>query len=72
MSSVDSLIQYAIDSSNHFQSEKEELDHLRKTKPILRDELLTCYQYLQEKGLLEEFKEYRGSASINIGQSFCN
>lgn len=60
MFSTDDLIQYAMDSSIRFQTKEEELEFLKKTKPILRDEILTCYQYLQEKGLLEEYKNYRG------------
>lgn len=60
MISMDELIKYALDTSIKFETEKEELIHLQKTKPILRDELLTCYQYLCEKGLMDEYKEYRG------------
>lgn len=49
-----------MDSNIKFESVNDELEHLRKTKPILRDELLTCYQYLKEKGLLDDYKNYRG------------
>ena len=27
---------------------------------ILKDEILTCYQFLKEKGLLQEYHDYRG------------
>lgn len=57
---MDEFIQYAMDSNIKFESVNDELEHLRKTKPILRDELLTCYQYLKEKGLLDDYKNYRG------------
>lgn len=57
---MDEFIQYAMDLNIKFESVNDELEHLRKTKPILRDELLTCYQYLKEKGLLDDYKNYRG------------
>lgn len=60
MISMDNLIQFAMQSDVKFRTSEEELEHLRNTKPILRDELLTCYQYLKEQGLLEDYKQYRG------------
>ncbi len=42
-----------------FKSEDEELKHLRTAQSILRDELLTAYNYLNEQGLLKSYKEYR-------------
>lgn len=41
-------------------SDQEELALLRKTKPILRDEILTCYQFIKENGLWKKFEDYRG------------
>ena len=35
-------------------------DYLQRTKPILRDEILTCYSFMEEKGLLEEYFLYKG------------
>jgi len=60
MISMDKIIEFAMDSTIQFKSEKEELSHLQNTKPILRDELLTCYAFLREKGLWDEYEEYRG------------
>ena len=42
-----------------FNSEADELKHLRSAQSILRDELLTAYRYMDEKGLLKSYKEYR-------------
>lgn len=56
---VDQLVQFAMEDFPN-GNEKEELEFLRQTKPILRDEILTCYQYLKEKGLLDEYRSYRG------------
>lgn len=59
MVSMDELIKYAMEDF-HDGTDKEELEFLRNTKPILRDELLTCYQFLKEKELMDEYKNYRG------------
>ena len=56
---VDRLIQYAMQELPEGTTD-EELDFYRQTKPILRDELLTCYRYLEEKGLLDDYRSYRG------------
>lgn len=42
-----------------FESEKDELKHLKNAQSVLRDELLTAYEFLEEKGLLGEYKSYR-------------
>lgn len=39
---------------------KDELDYLSQVKPVLRDEVYTCYEYSESKGLLDEYKKYRG------------
>ena len=44
----------------HEGTADEELEFYRQTKPILRDEILTCYRYLEEKGLLDDYRSYRG------------
>jgi len=56
---VDRLIQYAMQEFPEGTTD-EELEFYRQTKPILRDEILTCYQYLEEKGLLDDYRSYRG------------
>lgn len=59
MIDTDKLIQFALDEYK-IDSIEEELNHLRSTRCILRDELLTVYEYLKTKGLMDEYKEYRG------------
>jgi len=56
---MDRLIQYAMQEF-HEGTADEELEFYRQTKPILRDEILTCYRYLEEKGLLDDYRSYRG------------
>ena len=60
MISIDELIQFAMDSKMQFSSDKDELLYLKNTRPIIRDELLTCYQFLKDQGLYEKYIEYRG------------
>ncbi|MBR2189477.1 MAG: hypothetical protein IJ860_08750 [Eubacterium sp.] len=38
-----------------FKTEKEELEYLRTTKPFLRDEILSCYTFLEEQGMLSRY-----------------
>ena len=45
---MDRLIQYAMQESPEGITD-EELELYRQTKPILRDEILTCYRYLEKK-----------------------
>ena len=59
MIDTDKLIQFALDEYK-IDSIEEELNHLRSTRCILRDELLTVYEYLKTKGLMDAYKEYRG------------
>ena len=42
-----------------FHSDSEELRHLRNARAILGDELLTVYGFLEKKGLLRAYKDYR-------------
>ena len=44
-----------------FRSESEELKHLRSARAILGDEILTVYEFLEEKGLLDAYKNYRNN-----------
>lgn len=56
---VDTLIEYAIQDADDLP-ENEQLEYYRNTRPILRDEILTLYQWIREKGLEEEYIYYRG------------
>lgn len=56
---VDRIVQYAMQEFLEGTTD-EELEFYRQTKPILRDEILTCYRYLEEKGLLDNYRSYRG------------
>lgn len=56
---VDTLIEYALRDADSLP-EKEQLGYYRNARPILRDEILTLYQWIREKGLEEEYLCYRG------------
>ena len=42
-----------------FKSDKEALEYYTRAQSVLGDEILTCYQYLKEQGLLNEYHRYR-------------
>lgn len=42
-----------------FSTESEELRHLRSARAILGDEILGVYGFLEKKGLLDAYKNYR-------------
>ena len=54
-------IKYAMLMPENINFPKDELDYLSQVKPVLRDEVYnTCYEYSESKGLLDEYKKYRG------------
>ena len=55
---VDTLIEYALQDANNLP-EKEQLEYYRNARPILRDEILTLFQWIREKSLEEEYLYYR-------------
>ncbi|MBQ9321166.1 MAG: hypothetical protein IJ239_02240 [Eubacterium sp.] len=42
-----------------FQSEQEELEYLKTTKPLLCEEILSCYTFLEENGMLSRYFQER-------------
>lgn len=56
---MDSMISDAMRSDILFKNDDEMVEYLKRSKSILRDETLTCYQFLKEKGLLQEYHRYR-------------
>lgn len=58
--SIEPMIYDAMRVFIGFKNETAELQYLRSARIILRNELLTAYDYLARNGLLEGFKEFRG------------
>ncbi len=42
-----------------FKDKDEKLSFLESARNILKDELFTCYYFLKQKGLLEDYHRYR-------------
>lgn len=57
--SVDNLIFDATRKDLSFKTKDEQLEYLHHSKSILTDELFTCYYFLKQKNLLEEYHDYR-------------
>ena len=56
---MDEMISDFMRKDISFGSDKDALDYYKRAQSVLRDEVLTCYQYLKERGLLNEYHEYR-------------
>lgn len=56
---VDNLIFDATRKDLSYDDESEQLRYLNNSKAILTSELFTCYYFLKQKNLLEEYHKYR-------------
>ncbi len=56
---MDEFIAEAMRMDLKFQTPEEELQYLRMARITLRNETLTCYEYLKEQGALESYRRYR-------------
>ncbi len=61
---MDEFIAEAMRTDLKFQTLAEELHYQRTSRITLKNELLTCYQYLKEKGLLELYHAYRDGEEL--------
>ncbi len=61
---MDDFIAEAMRTDVKFQTLAEELHYQRISRITLKNELLTCYQYLKEKGLLELYRAYRDGEEL--------
>lgn len=57
--SMDEFIAEAMRMDLKFQTPEEELEYLRTARITLRNEILTCYEYLKKRGALESYQHYR-------------
>ena len=57
---MDEFIAEAMRTDIKYDVTSDSIDHLCSVRHILKDEILTCYQFLKEKGLLQEYHDYRG------------
>ena len=57
--SMDEMISEFMRKDIGFRSDKDALDYYMRAQSVLRDEILTCYMYLKEQGLLNEYHAFR-------------
>lgn len=57
---MDEFISEAMRTDIKYDVTADSIDHICSVRHILKDEILTCYQFLKEKGLLQEYHDYRG------------
>ena len=57
--SMDEFINHACTDNYEFSSNEEKMNFLNNSRAIIKSELFTCYSYLKEKGLLEEYHAWR-------------
>ena len=57
--SIDNMIFDATRKDLSYDDESEQLRYLNNSKAILTSELFTCYYFLKQKNLLEEYQKKR-------------
>ena len=57
--SMDEMISDFMRSDIGFRSKEDAIDYYKRAQSVLRDEILTCYMYLKEHGLLSEYHKFR-------------
>ena len=62
--SMNEFISEAMRTDLRFHTLAEELNYLRTSRITLKNELLTCYEYLKERNLLELYEAYRGGEEL--------
>lgn len=58
---MDEMISDFMRKDIRFRSDQDALDYYKRAQSVLRDELLTCYQYLKDNGRLQDYHDYRGN-----------
>ena len=61
---MDEFIAEAMRTDLNFQTIADEMNFLKHSKVTLKTELLTCYEYLESKGLLELYQAYRNGEEL--------
>lgn len=56
---MDQFISEAMRTDLLFPNDASKLNFLKSAQITLRNEVLTCYQFLKEKGLLQEYHFFR-------------
>lgn len=57
--SMDEFVSEAMRTDIKFRTPDEELNFLQHSRITLKNELLTCYEFMKHEGLLEQYHAYR-------------
>ena len=57
--SMDEFISEAMRTDIKMNMNQKTINHLNTLRITLKNEVLTCYQFLKEKNLLEDYHKYR-------------
>lgn len=61
---MDEFIAEAMRTDLQFKTLSEELQYQRTSRITLMNELLTCYQYLKDHGMLRSYEAYRNGEEL--------
>lgn len=56
---MDEFVETAMRSAIKISVSQKSIDYLNTSRITLINEVLTCYQFMKEKGLLEAYHKYR-------------
>lgn len=62
--SIDEFIAEAMRTDLKFKTLVEELNYQRASRITLKNELLTCYEFLKQRDLLWRYKAYRNGEEL--------
>lgn len=57
--SMDEFISEAMRTDIKMNVNQETINYLNTSRITLKNEVLTCYQFLKEKNLLQDYQQYR-------------
>lgn len=56
---MDEFVEEAMRNDIKISVSQKSIDYLNTSRITLKNEVLTCYQFMKEKGLLETYHKYR-------------
>ena len=56
---IEDLVFCIMTSRGIFRTDEEELEFLRSAQTTLKNEVMTCYEFLNHKNLLKEYRKFR-------------
>lgn len=56
---MDEFVSESMRTDLRFSTNEDELNYLRNSRITLKNEVLTCYQFMKENNLLSSYHKYR-------------